>query len=180
MAMSQLPRRYRLLLLFSLALNLGLGTAMLGMHWKGRDGHAASEDRRWARVPDPRALSRILDEPDRKILREVMGIHRQGMRESFGPLGAARREMSAVLGADPFDPDAADAALASVRANETVTAQAMHRFLLDLAPRLSVQGRHRIAATLERRHDRRRDRRDRARDADETADETTSVAPQVQ
>ncbi len=166
--MSQLPRRYRLLLLFSLALNLSLGTALLGMHWKAREAHSGHEDRRWSRMPDPRSLSRMLEEPDRKILREVMELHRQGMRDSFGPLGEARREMSQVLGSDPFDAEAAEAAFASVRANESVTAEAMHRFMLDLAPRLSTEGRHRIAAALERRHDRHRDRRE---------DKVKAVAP---
>ncbi len=156
--MSQLPRIFRILLLVSLAFNIGLGAALISLHLHARDAYGASEGKRWARIPDPRALARILGEPDRVVLRTVIATHQQQLREHFRPLGLARREMSAVLRQEPFDPAALEQAFAKVRIGETETAEAMHRFMLDLAPKLSPEGRQRIAALLEKRHRHRRER----------------------
>jgi|CXWL01.1.fsa_nt_gi uncharacterized membrane protein len=150
--MNTLPRSVRLILLLSLALNLGLGAALLSMHLHVRDAQGAVDDRRWARIPDPRALAHILDANDRKVLDEVIASHRDELRAHFRPLGEARREMAGVLRSEPFDPAALDQAFALVREREAETANAMHQFMLDLAPKLSPAGRQRVATLLERRH----------------------------
>lgn len=164
--MSQLPRIFRILLLVSLALNIGLGAALISLHLHARDANGAAEGKRWARIPDPRALARVLGEPDRVVLREVIGNHHQQLREHFRPLGRARRELSTVLRQEPFDMAALEQAFAKVRVSETETAEAMHRFMLELAPKLSPEGRQRIAALLEKRHQHRRDRRREREDAE--------------
>ncbi|GMU42887.1 MAG: periplasmic heavy metal sensor [Xanthomonadales bacterium] len=149
--MNVLPRPYRYLLLLSLALNLGLGAAFATMHWQHRHGgHPEAGERRWARVPMPRHLLRVLEDPDRAILREVFERHREDLRAHYQPLGAARRELAEALRAEPFDPSAMERAFAGMRGAEGETANAMHAFMLELATRISADGRQRIARQLER------------------------------
>lgn len=155
--MNAMPRAYRYLLLLSLALNLGLAAALVAMHWHHHHpgDHQASE-RRWARVPDPRHLARLLEDADRALLREVFEKHREGLREHYQPLGAARRQLAEALRAEPFDPAAMQRAFDGMRGAESGTANAMHAFMLELATRVSADGRQRIAEHLERRgHDHR-------------------------
>ena len=159
--MSALPRTYRYLLLLSLALNLGLGAAFVAMHWHQPSGPSSSMERRWARIPNPRMLAGTLEEADRKILLEVVETHRGKLGEHFRPLGGARRELADALRAEPFDPSAMQAAFERMRDSESGTAQAMHAFMLDLATRVSADGRKRIADQLERgRHGHRHERKE--------------------
>lgn len=151
--MNALPRPIRYLLLLSLALNLALGAALVAMHWQHRHpGHAEAGERRWARVPTPRHLLRVLEEPDRTILREVFQRHRENLRSHYHPLGVARRELAEALRAEPFDPAAMQRAFDRMRGAEGGTANAMHAFMLELATRISADGRQRIARQLEKRH----------------------------
>lgn len=149
--MNRVPRTYRYLLLLSLALNLGLGAALFTAHWhQQQSGTSGISDRRWARIPNPRMLARALDEADRKILLEVVESHRGKLGEHFRPLGGARRELAEALRAEPFDPAAMQRAFERMRDSESGTATAMHAFMLDLATRVSADGRQRIADQLER------------------------------
>jgi uncharacterized membrane protein len=150
--MSALPSRYRYLLLASLALNLLLASALTVVHWHPFHDAPAGAERRWARVPDPRALARTLEAEDRAILLEVIERHRAELGEHFRPLGSARRELAEALRREPFDPAQMDAAFQHMRAAEGGTADAMHAFMLDLAPKISAAGRRRIAEHLERGH----------------------------
>lgn len=165
--MSALPGRFRALLLLSLALNLALGAALLMLHWQPFHDHGGG-DRRWSRVPDPRALAHALEAGDREILQEVLERHRPALVEQFRPLGQARRGLAEALRTEPFDPSRMDAAFAQMRAAEGGGAEAMHAFMMDLAPRISAAGRIRIAEHLERGRSGRRDR-DRDRGAAEPA-----------
>lgn len=153
--MNSLPGAYRWLLLLSLALNLGLGAAVAVQHWHHHHpGEHMSGERRWARVPDPRHLARLLGEADRAILREVFDKHREALRGRYQPLGAARRQLAEALRSEPFDPAAMQRAFDSIRGAEGDTANALHTFMLELATRVSADGRRRIAEQLERRgHD---------------------------
>ncbi len=158
--MSAVPGRYRYLLLLSLALNLGLGAALFTAHWHYQQArHEGSSERRWSRIPSPRMLARTLDEADRKILLEVVETHRGRLGERFRPLGGARRELAESLRAEPFDPAAMQGAFERMRRSESGTSEAMHAFMLELATRVSADGRKRIADQLERgRHGRRQER----------------------
>ena len=150
--MSAMPHRFRYLLLASLALNLLLGATLIATHWHSVQSQSHGGDRRWARVPDPRALAHALGEADRKILLEVIERHRDGLSAHFRPLGAARRELAEALRAEPFDPANMEAAFLHMRGAEGGTADAMHAFMIDLAPKISAAGRARIAEHLERGH----------------------------
>jgi uncharacterized membrane protein len=165
--MSSVPRKHRYLLLLSLALNLGLGAALLSAHWHQQQASTSGmSDRRWARIPSPRMLAGALDEADRKILLEVIETHRGKLGEHFRPLGGARRELAEALRAEPFDPVAMQRAFGRIRESESGTATAMHAFMLDLAIRVSPSGRQRIADQLERgRHGRRHERGETRADA---------------
>ena len=160
--MSALPRPYRYVLLLSLALNLGLGAALVAIHWHHPFGEQSQGERRWSRIPNPRMLAGALDEADRKILLEVIETHRGKLGEQFRPLGHARRELAQALRAEPFDPAAMQSAFERMRDSESGTAAAMHAFMLELATRVSPAGRQRIADQLERgghghRHEREKD-----------------------
>lgn len=148
--MSAMPRTYRYLLLLSLALNLGLGAALVAIHWHHPGSEQADGERRWSRIPNPRMLAGALDDADRKILMDVIETHRGALGERFRPLGHARRELAQALRAEPFDPAAMQSAFDQMRDSESGTAQAMHAFMLDLATRVSASGRQRIADQLER------------------------------
>jgi uncharacterized membrane protein len=164
--MSALPRTYRYLLLLSLALNLGLGAALFTVQWHHQQSRQEGADRRWARIPSPRMLAGALDEADRRILLEVIETHRGKLGEHFRPLGGARRELAEALRAEPFDPAAMQAAFERMRDSESGTAAAMHAFMLELATRVSADGRKRIADQLERgRHGRRHERKEPREDA---------------
>lgn len=147
--MSPMPQRYRWLLLLSLALNLGLATALVAHHWHQSE-RPGSDERRWARLPDSRQLVKALDGPDRDILSAVLESHREALGSNFRPLGDARRDIAEALRADPFDPTALDRAFAQTRDREGNMANAMHAFMRDLATRVSAQGRQRIADRMER------------------------------
>jgi uncharacterized membrane protein len=164
--MSALPRTYRYLLLLSLALNLGLGAALFTAQWHHQQSRQEGADRRWARIPNPRMLAGALDDADRKILLEVVESHRSKLGEHFRPLGGARRELAEALRAEPFDPAAMQRAFERMRDSESGTAAAMHAFMLDLATRVSADGRKRIADQLERgRHGHRHERGETREDA---------------
>lgn len=170
--MNTMPKRYRWLLLLSLALNLGLGAALMAHHWH-LSQHQGSGERRWARLPDARQLTRALDEPDRAVLRKVMESHREALGSQFQPMGDARREVAEALRAEPFDPDALTRAFARIRDSEGNMANAMHAFMLDLATQVSAQGRQRIADRMERsrhRHGGERRQADSERDGGKRAE----------
>jgi Spy/CpxP family protein refolding chaperone len=158
--MSAVPSSYRWLLLLSLALNLGLGAALLATHWHQPDAQHGGE-RRWGRIPDSRQLARILDPADQAILGDVVQAHRAELSEHYRPLGHSRRALAEALRAEPFDPRALQSTFEQMRGAETGTANAMHAFMLDLATRVSPAGRHAIADRLER-HGRGHGRQDRA------------------
>jgi uncharacterized membrane protein len=167
--MSSVPRNYRYLLLLSLALNLGLGAALFTAQWQHQQSRQEGADRRWSRIPNPRLLARTLDEADRKILLEVVEGHRDRLGERFRPLGGARRELAEALRAEPFDPAAMQRAFERTRDSESGTAEAMHAFMLELATRVSADGRKRIADQLERgRHGHRHEGKGRGEESPKT------------
>ena len=147
--MSAMPKRYRWLLLLSLALNLGLASALVAHHWRGDERHGSAE-RRWSRLPDSRQLARVLGDADQRILRQVLDSHREQIGGQFRPLGDARRDVAQALRAEPFDPQRLSLAFARMRGSEGAMGQAMHDFMLDLATQVSADGRQRIAERLER------------------------------
>ncbi len=147
--MNALPKRYRWLLLLSLALNIGLVTALVAHHWHDNERHASAE-RRWSRIPDSRQLARALEDADRRILGEVLERHRQHISGPYRPLGNARREVAEALRAEPFDPDDLSLAFADMRSSEDAMGEAKHAFMLELATRISADGRQRIADRMQR------------------------------
>ena len=157
--MSTISSGYRWLLLLSLALNIGLGTALVSSYWHHSHHPTNGENRRWGRIPDPRMFARALEAADRKVLLEVLEKHRAELSQNYRPLGYARRQMAEALRAEPFDPVAMETAFAQMRGFEAGTSNAMHQFMLDLATQLSSDGRKRIADQMQRSHAHRRERR---------------------
>lgn len=160
--MNALPKRYRWLLLLSLALNLGLASALVAQQWHSHERHGSGE-RRWSRIPDSRQLARVLDDADRQVLRQVLETHRQQIGQHYRPLGDARRQVAQALRAEPFDASALSLAFEQTRSSEGGMADAMHAFMLELASKVSADGRQRIADRLERGRHGRGTERDRTK-----------------
>ena len=171
--MNALPKRYRWLLLLSLALNIGVVTALVAHHWHGHERHGSAE-RRWSRLPDSRQLARVLEGADRRILREVLERHHEQIGGQYRPLGHARHDVAQALRAEPFDPDALNQAFASMRRNEGAMGEAMNAFMLDLASRISADGRQRIADRMQRGRRGRETGRDKTREAKDQVPEADS------
>jgi uncharacterized membrane protein len=174
--MNAMPKRYRWLLLLSLALNLGLASALVAHHWHGYERHGSGE-RRWSRLPDSRQLARVLGDADQRILREVLDSHREQIGGQFRPLGDARRDVAQALRAEPFDPQNLSLAFTRMRGSEGAMGEAMHDFMLDLATQVSADGRQRIAERMERG---RRGRGAERGKAPEAADPPVQAEPQPQ
>lgn len=171
--MNALPKRYRWLLLLSLALNIGVVTALLAHHWHGHERQGSAE-RRWSRIPDSRQMARALEAADHRILREVLEGHREQIGRQYRPLGHARRDVAQALRAEPFDPEALNQAFARMRNSEGAMADATHAFMLDLATRISADGRQRIAERMQRGRRGRATERDKAPEATDQAPEADS------
>ncbi len=171
--MNALPKRYRWLLLLSLALNIGVVTALVAHHLHGHERHGSAE-RRWSRIPDSRQLARALEDADRRILRELLDSHREQIGGQYRPLGHARRDVAQALRAEPFDPDALNRAFARMRGSEDAMGEAMQAFMLDLATRISADGRQRIADRMQRGRRGRATERDKAPEAKDQVPEADS------
>lgn len=132
----------------SLALNVFIGGAFLGVHLAGGRG-APSEPHMRARNPAMLAV--------RDLSPESQAAWRAGSRDYARAVGPKAREARQVaretmrgFGQEPFDPDAAFAKLKRARALEFEARLAMDRRLVDFAAGLPADERARFGEALSR------------------------------
>jgi uncharacterized membrane protein len=180
--MSLLPRRYRWILLLSLALNLGLISYLVMRpvthEYRGR-GHSMV-------LPPPHVIARVLSAEGQQILDRVVSAHRAKIRPTLREFAAGRRAIQELLRGATLDRDALTEAFARLRQREQRTAEAVQQMLVELSVALPLVDRQKLAELLERRrgrdHDRRAERREQRRaqraeqDAASRADPATPAA----
>jgi uncharacterized membrane protein len=139
---SQLPKRFLLLLAASLALNLffiGAITARVVMR-----------DRR----PELGARAFLhhsgLDHASKDV-QKLVHKNRGAVRERMHELSDARKQARAALQAEPFDPAQLDAAFERVRTRTVEMQQEMHKSFSEVAGKLDREQRKRMAEALWRR-----------------------------
>jgi uncharacterized membrane protein len=141
----------RILLLASLALNVTL-LVVLGLsratapHHHGEGGPGSG-----SRIPGPWALRAALTDDRRAEIDPILGEHREPVRDAVRATREARREVNAVLRADPFDRGAFAAALARLRVQDAATAEAVHAMLVDTTAALTAEEREVLADRMWRR-----------------------------
>lgn len=177
--MSLLPPRYRWILLFSLALNLGL-LAYLAMkpvssEYRGR-GHSMV-------LPPPHVIARVLSSEGQQVLDRVVDKHRPKIRPALRDFAAGRRAIQELLRAPTLDTAALTAAFAELREREQRTATVVQTMLVELSTALPLADRQKLAELLDRRRgrdsDRRAERREERR-ARRAAQEAQAELPATQ
>lgn len=150
-----LSRPARITLLASLLVNAAL-IALLGV-WL----LAARPDT----VPGPQADT--TSEAEREQFRTAMAPHREGLREHYAQVRAARAEVGEALRAEPFDASRLAEAFSALREAEATASGASHAALTAVATELDASGRERMAERIENRRGGHRSRagRDRPRRA---------------
>jgi len=136
------PRTLAVALLVALALNLFLGSVIAG-HWM------QSSQRSWSATSIVERRAERLPGADATVLRTVFEARRADLEASFDALRAAREQARAAAGAEPFEAEVLAGALAEVRARTHDLHEGFHELYLEVAPRLSAEGRR---ALFERRH----------------------------
>lgn len=132
----------------SLAGNLFLGGLIIGAQLRERGQEASAPPARGARLE---ALSERLDPPEAEALRELLRQRSEAAEPRLANLRVARRELDAVMAQPAYDPAAARAALARVRAEEVALRTEVDEALLQFARRLDSEERAALAPLL-RKH----------------------------
>ena len=124
-----------------------------GPDWRPdwRDGHGEHGGPRHGRDgggPPPgsggfnmRAFVSALPEAERAAARERLRAHREAFGDLMRDAMRARREAELALTAQPYDPDAAAAALAQVRETRNAIEADVEAIVLDIVAELSVEER---------------------------------------
>lgn len=137
--------RLRIVVLFSLLLNVALLVALAATWWRhegdGRGGRFGGV----VRMPQMAVLERALPGSDLPVLQRAYALHRPTLGASFRAVRAAKREVRAALTATPFERDRLSAALAVMRGEEQGMAAAAHALLVDVAAGISAEGRQALA-----------------------------------
>lgn len=146
MAGAPAPRR---LLMASLALNLFFAGVGLAVALRGPPPppppQAATPDDRSPRVRIDR-LAATLPAADARLLLDRFRAEQGRLTAAEGVSRAAQERARAALSATPFDPAAADAALADLRNARRDVWSIVHGVILGAAQGMSREGRERIAA----------------------------------
>ena len=151
-----------LALLVSVGINLVVAGFVVG---RG----LAPPERRMGRLVEHIAAK--LPDADQPILRQAFRAEEAAMRARSAELREARRAVRAVLRAEPFDPAALEAALERQRREMDAMMGSIHATVRDIAPRLSPEGRKRLAEIGPPDHrDRRAEERQRRREAEDPDD----------
>lgn len=122
-----------LALAVSVAVNMLLGGLIAGHHWGDPPRHRSGDflfDRAFSAVPEE------LRGPIRERLRPEGSDLRMDMRE----MRDARRAVDTALRARPFDPAAADAALAALRAKVGETQSSLHATVVGVMAEAQANG----------------------------------------
>jgi uncharacterized membrane protein len=139
------PRRLRLLLAASLALNLLGGGYLAGSAlraWRSSDAPAASV----------REALRHAPEETRERLRALAREREGAFADLRGAADAARARAMSVAGAEPLDAEALAAALSDLRRIEGERAALRHAALVETMATLPPEARRAFLARLDRRH----------------------------
>lgn len=89
-----------------------------------------------------------LDQESRQIAIEMFQENESALREETRALRRAQRQVVRTMGADPFDPDAARAALQELRLRTDNIQAVLHDYLVDLSPNLSEDERRRLSRMI--------------------------------
>jgi uncharacterized membrane protein len=145
--------RMRWLLIASLALNLFLGGLFAGQ-WLS-DG----DDGPWHRGPSVRlhfgTMLESLSPETRAMARQVVERHRPATRAAFQKLRQARAEVGAALAAEPFKPEALDAAFTAYREASAAAHLQLQRTMAEVAAKLPPEARKTMAENMSRLAERR-------------------------
>lgn len=151
-----LPSSARIWLVLSLALNLFMAGAIASYLFVGRDhGHHRGAPWRGHSL-HPRVLRKLLPEQDQPVLDAILQAHRPRIRERVKALRDARGAVAQAMRAEPFERRQLEAALTGLRSRETEMAEAAQAMALELAARVSPEGRARLAEQMKPRKFRRR------------------------
>ena len=144
-------KRMRWLLIGSLTVNLFLVGLIAGQWiYDWRDG--ATEGRPQVRLHLGGAL-RSLPPDTRQVAREVMERHRPATRAAFGEMRRSRAGIAEALSAEPFKPEALEAALSAYREAAGAAHSELHRAMIEVAAKLPPGARKSMAEHMMRRRD---------------------------
>jgi uncharacterized membrane protein len=96
-------------------------------------------------------LAAALPAADAALLRQTFDGHAANIAGTSRAVAAAHEQVRAALAADPFDEAALAAALDQLRDAEQALHGAVRQTVLDIAPRLSPEARHALAAWVPNR-----------------------------
>lgn len=136
--------RFRLVLLLSLSLNLLLVSALGAIWWDRGHGHGRGFGG-VVRMPHMQVLEQVLPDADHAALRAAYQNQRPAIHARFAELRQAKQDVRAALAAVPFDSQALDRALATMRTREQAVAEAAHVLLIEVAAGVSDDGRAALA-----------------------------------
>lgn len=146
--MSGIPKKFWALLVVSAALNLFFLGLFAARHDSFR-GHGRPQ----AEDAGPRAFLRHSGLRDAgPEVQAILKQQRQQVRESARAMSTAREHVKQALTAQQFDRAQVDAAFAEVRAGMATMQTDMHRMLTEVASKLNVEQRTRMADELWRGH----------------------------
>lgn len=140
-------RRFRLLLGFSLALNLFLGGLIAGALVTGARERERPPSRRMSYL----TAAERLDENDAARLRALLTQKAEDTRPRVQALRAARREAEAAMAAPDYRPDAVRAALERARTEEMALRREVDDSVIAFALTLDPDERQAIAPIFRRR-----------------------------
>lgn len=139
------------LLVASLVLNVlligGIAAGLVARHGAPFfDGH---DRRRMMGLPSPHKIRDVLPDSAEPAIDAAFSGHRQEMRTSIDALIEARRQVAAVMRAEPFDRAALEDALAKLRDREAAVARGAQAAIGDLAAGLDDESRARLAELIQ-------------------------------
>lgn len=142
-ATSPRPRRWpRVVLAVSLVLNiLFIGLVAGRLLAGGVFGPAPFGGPPMRELPE---LAQALPDDERDMAWAAFRERAPELRTAFMAIGAARDGVMDALAAEPFDPDAMDAALAALRERTEEAQAVVHGALAEISRNLSPEGRHAV------------------------------------
>lgn len=111
----------------------------------GQPGTDELNPRATANTRPPEGRQAPTPTPADRSLRRLLRPNRKAMRAEREEIRAARRAVSEALVADPFDVQALDAALTSLRVATGHAQLALHRVLLEAAPTMTAEQRQQLS-----------------------------------
>jgi uncharacterized membrane protein len=138
------PRWIKIALAVSVALNLAIAGLVAGAWLRDGPGHGLPRDMSFG--PFTEALS----DSDRRALRRTLGERAHGFREARQEMQADLQTLLSSLRADPFDPAAAEAALAAIAGRASARLELGRDLIAERILAMSDAERQAFADRLER------------------------------